>query len=91
MLFFLIILPVGIALTGKVDKNGSVLDNLKDNKESVEFAHSNISEMKNHLDDLRVKLQDNNVKCDSTMRKLFATRSENKILKDLLLHLDWYI
>ena len=80
-----------IALTGKVDKNGSVLDNLKDIKESVDFAHSNISEMKNHLDDLRVKLQDNEVNCDSTMRKLLETRSENKILKDQLLHLDWYI
>ena len=64
-----------IALTGKVDKNGSVLDNLKDIKESVDFAHSNISEMKNHLDDLRVKLQDNEVNCDSTMRKLLETRS----------------
>ena len=80
-----------IMLTNEVAQIRTEIDDYKGLKASVELAHSDISDLRADVENLKVKTKDNETSHDLIMMKLNEAKNENKILNEQLLHLDWYI
>ena len=66
------------------------VDDYKDIKDSLNRAHSNIADVQTDVTLLGDKLKENESNYIGLQQKLSETTEENRILKEKLLHLDWY-
>ena len=77
-------------LNEQVAEMRTEVDDYKDIKDSLNHAHSNIADVQTDVALLGDKLKENESNYIGLQQKLSETTEENRILKEKLLHLDWY-